>query len=202
MFMYKCTYIPVTCGRAGGRVCDGADNEAGTPQRIQQLLSERRGQGWNPVFISHKVFLSSFCRSQLPHKSVNLSFTITNKKNKLTDLWELTFTKRLSKHFVWDKNPVCQSISIKVDQVPGWIIEEIPKCAPFGISESYLNNLPGHLWRDKRTALSGPHSFSVHSGLPICRARTRFRCKYDEFAQQIYLTECIYWLVLVNSLTK
>ena len=68
--------------------------------------------------------------------------------------------------------------------------------------ESYLNNLPGHLWRDKWTALSGPHSVSVHSGPPICRARARFRCKYDKFAQQIYLTECIYWLVLVNFLTK
>ena len=31
-------------------------------------------------FISHKVFLKSFCRSQLPHKSVNLSSTITNIK--------------------------------------------------------------------------------------------------------------------------
>ena len=37
--------------------------------------------------ISHKVFLKSFCRSHPPHKSVNSSFTITNMKNKLTDLW-------------------------------------------------------------------------------------------------------------------
>ena len=36
--------------------------------------------------ISHKVFLRSFRRSQLPHKSVNLFFTITNVKYKLTDL--------------------------------------------------------------------------------------------------------------------
>ena len=35
------------------------------------------------VFVSLKVFLKSFCRS---HKSVNLSFVITNMKNKLTDL--------------------------------------------------------------------------------------------------------------------
>jgi len=42
--------------------------------------------------ISHTVFLKSFCRSQLPHKSVNLSFTITNIKNKLTDLC-MTFYK-------------------------------------------------------------------------------------------------------------
>ena len=36
--------------------------------------------------ISHKVFIKSFYRSHLPHKSVNLSFTITNTKNMLTDL--------------------------------------------------------------------------------------------------------------------
>ena len=35
--------------------------------------------------ISHKVFFKSFCRSQLHHKSVNLSFTIASIKNKLTD---------------------------------------------------------------------------------------------------------------------
>ena len=34
-------------------------------------------------FISHRVFLKSFCRSQLPHTSVNLSSTITNIKNNL-----------------------------------------------------------------------------------------------------------------------
>ena len=32
------------------------------------------------------VFLKSFYRSQLSHKSVNLSFTMTNIKNKLTNL--------------------------------------------------------------------------------------------------------------------
>jgi len=37
-------------------------------------------------FISHTVFIKSFCKSQLPHKSVNVSFIITDIKNKLTDL--------------------------------------------------------------------------------------------------------------------
>ena len=36
--------------------------------------------------IAHKVFLRSFCKIQLPHKSINLSTTITNMNNKLTDL--------------------------------------------------------------------------------------------------------------------
>ena len=36
--------------------------------------------------ISHKVFVKSFCSSQLPHKSVNSSFTITHIENNLTDL--------------------------------------------------------------------------------------------------------------------
>ena len=52
------------------------------------------GYDWGPVryagfdydIISQKVFLKSFCRSQLPDISVNLSFTITNMKNKLTNL--------------------------------------------------------------------------------------------------------------------
>ena len=39
-----------------------------------------------PTLTSHKVFLKSFCRSQIPHESVNVSFTITNMKHKLTDL--------------------------------------------------------------------------------------------------------------------
>ena len=33
-----------------------------------------------------KVFTTSFCKCQFPHKFVNLSFIITNINNKLTDL--------------------------------------------------------------------------------------------------------------------
>ena len=33
------------------------------------------------ILISRKVSLKSFCRSQLPHESVNLSFTFTGVKN-------------------------------------------------------------------------------------------------------------------------
>ena len=36
--------------------------------------------------ISQKVFLKSFCRGELPYKFVNVSFLITDIKNKLTDL--------------------------------------------------------------------------------------------------------------------
>ena len=42
--------------------------------------------------ISHKVFFKSICISQLPQKSVNLSFTIIYMQNKLTNLcgnWHL-----------------------------------------------------------------------------------------------------------------
>ena len=38
------------------------------------------------MLISHKVFFKLFCRSQFPHKSVNLSFSITYAKKRLTDL--------------------------------------------------------------------------------------------------------------------
>ena len=39
-----------------------------------------------PKLISHKVFLKSFYISHPPHRSVNLSFTVTNVKNTMTDL--------------------------------------------------------------------------------------------------------------------
>jgi hypothetical protein len=35
---------------------------------------------------SHKVFFKSFCQSQFPHKSVNLSLIFANTTDKLTDL--------------------------------------------------------------------------------------------------------------------
>ena len=36
--------------------------------------------------ISHQVFLKSFRKSQLHHESIDLSFTVTDVKNKLKDL--------------------------------------------------------------------------------------------------------------------
>jgi len=38
-------------------------------------------------FISHKVFSKSFCKSQFPHKSINLFFILVIVKGKLTYLW-------------------------------------------------------------------------------------------------------------------
>ena len=37
-------------------------------------------------FISKELFIKSCCKSQFPHKLVNLSFVVTNIKNKLRDL--------------------------------------------------------------------------------------------------------------------
>ena len=37
-------------------------------------------------FMPQKLFVKSFCRSQLPYKSVNSSFIITNMKKRLTNL--------------------------------------------------------------------------------------------------------------------
>ena len=45
-----------------------------------------RVYGRRRIFISQKVFTKSFCKSQFPHKFVNLSITITDIKNKLTSL--------------------------------------------------------------------------------------------------------------------
>ena len=42
--------------------------------------------GFQDYCISHKVFIKSSCKSQLPQISVNSSFIITNMRNQLTDL--------------------------------------------------------------------------------------------------------------------
>ena len=48
--------------------------------------------------------LKSFCTSQFPHKFVNVSFNISYMKGLVDEfVRELTFAKRLSRHFVLDK---------------------------------------------------------------------------------------------------
>ena len=42
-------------------------------------------QDWY-VFISHKVLIKSFGKSEFPHKYVNLFLIITNTKDRMTDL--------------------------------------------------------------------------------------------------------------------
>ena len=42
---------------------------------------------WHKVFISHKVFIKSYRKSQSPHKSVDLFFILVLAKDELTDLW-------------------------------------------------------------------------------------------------------------------
>ena len=46
----------------------------------------RGAGGWTRNIFSHKVFTNSFCKSQFPQKSVNVSFVIADIKNELTDL--------------------------------------------------------------------------------------------------------------------
>ena len=55
----------------------------GTARGRAHDACQRRPQG-----VSHIILIGSFCRSQLPHKSVNVSFTITNIWNKLMDSCE------------------------------------------------------------------------------------------------------------------
>ena len=54
--------------------------------RVERSSHTEIDQNNNDDLISHKVFSRSFCRSQLLHKSVNLSFTITNIKKQSMDL--------------------------------------------------------------------------------------------------------------------
>ena len=51
--------------------------------RCSRLLRLSRA----PTLISRKVFSKSFCKSQHTYESINLSFTITCEKNKLTGVY-------------------------------------------------------------------------------------------------------------------
>ena len=44
-------------------------------------------------FVSHKVFVQLFGKSQFPYKSVNLFFILVIVKDKLTSLWGVDFCK-------------------------------------------------------------------------------------------------------------
>ena len=60
------------------------------------LQSVRARCGGGNKFTSQKVFTEKFCKSQFPHKIVNLSFIIASTKNKSTVFVQgLTFAKRL-----------------------------------------------------------------------------------------------------------
>ena len=77
------------CGRRGGRRFGGTWGKARPRCAFvsHQVFFGRHVQGFRVLtFISHKVFLTSFCTSQLPHKSVNLSSMLVIVKYKLTDL--------------------------------------------------------------------------------------------------------------------
>jgi len=57
-----------------------------TVSRVQIFGASAESAISRAAFISQKLFLESLCKSQFPHKSVNLSFILVNIKNKLTDL--------------------------------------------------------------------------------------------------------------------
>ena len=67
------------------------------------------------VLFSNKVFQRLFCKFQLPHTSVNLSFTITNMGNRLTDRCE---NRLLQNDFT---NTFCEIRSLNVTEC-AWIV--------------------------------------------------------------------------------
>ena len=56
------------------------------PVKVAFLSSEQGISSGTDMFISQKVFIKSFCKSEFPHKFVNVSFMITDIENTLTDL--------------------------------------------------------------------------------------------------------------------
>ena len=54
-------------------------------ERERARVREREAQLPFSTLISHRVFILSICRSRPPHKSINLSYTIIDIKDELTD---------------------------------------------------------------------------------------------------------------------
>ena len=73
-----------------GRMPEGSGFDLGVYMSVRAYGSRFRTSGSAVnlalTLISNQVFSKSFCRSQLPQKSVNLSFTVTNTKNTLKDV--------------------------------------------------------------------------------------------------------------------
>ena len=72
--------------RVEGGGCRGS-NQLSAVLPVFLVLDFARVLACLRVLISHTVFLKSFCKSQFPHKSVNLFFTLVIAKDKLRDLW-------------------------------------------------------------------------------------------------------------------
>ena len=52
--------------------------------------------------VFQKVFIKLFCTSQFPDQSVNVSFIITNMKNKLTNFVGVDLLKLIDEYILWD----------------------------------------------------------------------------------------------------
>jgi len=87
----KCSYERPTRGTVCGTMRSMCGAGAGCLAINYQSLRPRLSRLQRTVLsgselISQRVSTKSFCTNQFPHKSVNVSFVITNINNELTDL--------------------------------------------------------------------------------------------------------------------
>ena len=81
----------VACDSPGGATQRGATQGGATQggatgrEKPGRQAGRLPGSAWGHTLISQKVFKRSFCKSQFPHKFVNLFCTLVIQKDKLTD---------------------------------------------------------------------------------------------------------------------
>ena len=106
MYVYETRTIFGRCirTRSGGKQ---RSTGCGGTRRAPSLAPRPR----RSAFISHKVFINSFCESQFPHKFDNLFFILVIAKDELKNLCGdklpnlcVTFVNRLHKHFLCDEH--------------------------------------------------------------------------------------------------
>ena len=82
LFACRCTI------RQRGRTCpSGSRSRECSTATAFSARPRASSSSFRFTLISHTVLLKSFCRSQFPHKFVNLFFILVIVKGKLTDLW-------------------------------------------------------------------------------------------------------------------
>ena len=122
------------------------------------------------TLISQQVSLKSFSTSQLPPKSVNLSLTITNIKNKLTDLktHSAEFEGVVPSKFGELRDQICNTRDPKVDGVTFHERVVLHRVATGAgpVPRGCVAHRQPRLRADQRDPPPRPHSLSLSSLSP------------------------------------
>ena len=89
-------YRLLYCSTLGLRINNEEEERKLTREALVRATVDSPGQRFDPKQCIHEMVLES----QLPHRVVNLLFTITNENNKLTMLWGTDFLEPSNRYIL------------------------------------------------------------------------------------------------------